>query len=406
MTRHERSEPEAVPADWDRSGLPAWTYHSRALLALEMSEVFLTHWQIAGHVADIPRAGDHIAFDIGNERVLVIRGQDGIVRAMHNLCRHRGARLVTGAHGHCSNALVCPFHGWVYNFDGTLRGAARPKSYGTLDRADFALAPIESEIWNGFIFVRLNPGPQPAVARWLAPFDEDAKAYDFAGLVPAGEFTGQELPVNWKSVRDVDNEGYHVAMAHPALQDLYGAGYEDQVLADGLSRSIGRYNAHAGRRPSVRAYVGLAPEAAWLPAEKRRQWAYYGTFPNGVIAAAPETVQFYQEFPVDTDRTFIRGRTYRRPNEDRRTRIARYLARRIDRETYEEDIALSIASNDAMKSAAFTGFHLSDLEYGVRRHHDRLRALLPVVELPEPPAEADMAHLNGLLSGRPGPQRF
>ena len=81
-------------------------------------------------------------------------------------------------------------------------------------------------------------------------------------------------------------------------------------------------------------------------------------------------------------------------NEDRPTRIARYLALRIDRETSQEDQQLSIWSNESMKSQAFEGFHLSDLEYGVRQHHDRLRSTLPVMTLQDAPAEADIARVN------------
>ena len=82
------------------------------------------------------------------ERALVIRGQDGVVRAFMNLCRHRGARVVDGAQGKCRGALVCPFHGWVYNLDGSLRGVSRPDTFGEgLDKSAFGLKPLELEIF-------------------------------------------------------------------------------------------------------------------------------------------------------------------------------------------------------------------------------------------------------------------
>ena len=112
---------------------------------------------------------------------------------------------------------------------------------------------------------------------------------------------------------------------------------------------------------------------------------------------APEGVQFYQEFPLGTDRTLIRSMSYRRPDEDRRTRLARYLASRIERETQNEDIQLSIWSNEAMRSSAFDGFHLSDLEWGVRRFHDRLRGVLPVLTESEAPPEDRMRETNDRL---------
>lgn len=396
----------AVPDAWDRRGLPAWTYRSEALLALERERLFLTHWQVAGHVNDIPAPGDWFAFDMPGERAVVMRGEDGQVRAFHNLCRHRGARVVDGARGHCRGAVVCPFHGWVYNLDGSLRGAARPSTFGAMDRAAFGLKPVEMEVFHGFVFLRFAPGPQPAVADLLAPFAADFAAYRAGGLLPAERsHWAFDLPVNWKSVRDVDNEGYHVALAHPGLQELYGRTYRDLHLDDGLSVSVGWFGDAPGRGWSVRRYLRHAPARPDLPPHLRRAWTYYGLFPNAVFAFTPEAAQFYQELPVAPGLTRLTGRMYRGPDEARATRIARYLAWRIDRATSAEDRQLSVWSDESMRSAAFEGFHLSDLEYGLRRHHDALRRILPVMTLPEAPAEGEIARRNDELidrSTRPG----
>ncbi len=389
---------DARPNEWDRRGLPAWTYHSPAMLELEKQELFRKHWQIAGHVNDVPKAGDFFTVDIADDRAIIMRGDDGVVRAFHNLCRHRGSRVAAEKQGHCKNAIVCPFHGWVYNFDGTLRGAARPQSFGALDKREFGLKPIESEIWMGFIFIRFAGGRQASVAETMAVYAPEMADYRMEHLVPVAQFNDVVIPVNWKSVRDVDNEGYHVAMAHPALQDLYGATYLDQPYEKGVSRSLGRFNAHAGRCWSVRNYVKAAKDNALVPEDKRDLWAYYGLFPNAVIAVTPESVQFYQELPLTIGTTMIRSAVYRRPDESRAERVARYLARRIDRETYKEDIQLSIWSNESMKSSAFENFHLSDLEKGVRSHHDHVRAVLPVTTLDQRPAEDRIAALNAALT--------
>jgi carnitine monooxygenase subunit len=387
-----------TPNDWDRQGLPGWSYHSRAMFDLEREHLFLTHWQVAGHVSDIPAPGDWLAFDLLGERAVVMRGQDGVVRGFHNLCRHRGARVVDGAQGHCKGAMVCPFHGWVYNLDGSLRGAARPETFGQMDRRDFGLKPVEVETFHGFIFLRFHPGPQPAVAEWLAPFDADFAAYRVADILPArvADWT-TDLPVNWKSVRDVDNEGYHVAMAHPALQDLYGRTYRDLHYPGGLSHSVGEFGDAPGRRWSVRQYLKVAPVQDWLPPHLRRSWTYYGAFPNIVFSFTPESIQFYHDLPLTPGLTRLTGRSYRHPHETQAMRTARYLAARIDRDTAKEDRQLSIWSNESMRSRAFEAFHLSDLEWGVRRHHDDLRALFPVLHLPEAPPEGELPALNAEL---------
>jgi phenylpropionate dioxygenase-like ring-hydroxylating dioxygenase large terminal subunit len=390
----------AIPNGWDRRGLPGWTYHSPALLELEKEQVFRNHWQIVGHVSDLPEPGDYLTMDVVGERALVVRGKDGVVRGFHNMCRHRGSRVVADSQGSCKGALVCPFHGWVYNLDGTLRGAARPLTFPELDKVEFGLKPIDLEVWMGFVFVRFRPGPQPAVAELMRSVEEEISHYRIGEMVPSWGIWTQNSQVNWKSVRDVDNEGYHVAMAHPALQDLYGATYFDEPFINGVSRSWATYNPHAGRRWSVRNYVRIAPQPDYLPENMKKAWIYYGIFPNAVIAVTPETAQFYQEFPLSTGETMLRGAIYRYADESREQAAARYLAFRIDRDTMAEDVQLSEWSNESMQSNAFEGFYLSDLEYGVRTHHDHLRRMLPVVTLETAPEEKDLWNLNEALLSR------
>jgi carnitine monooxygenase subunit len=386
-----------VPNDWDRKGLPAWTYSSPEMFALEREKLFLTHWQIVGHQADVLAAGDWLTFDMLGERAVVMRGKDGVIRAFHNLCRHRGARVVDGDRGNCKGAIVCPFHGWVYNLDGSLRGASQPSSFGAMDRDQFGLKPIESELFHGFIFLRFAPGQQPAVATLLAAFDADFTAYGLTDVLPVDvPDWSTDLPVNWKSVRDVDNEGYHVPLAHPGLQDLYGRSYRDLYLDGGLSLSVGYFGDTPGQGWSVRNYVKHAP-ARDLPPHLQKAWTYYGFFPTAVFAFTPEGVQYYQEIPISVGVTRLTGRVYRYAHESRQTRLARYLAYRIDRDTSVEDRQLSIWSNEAMKSDAFEGFHLSDLEYGLRRHHDALRHLMPVMTLKDAPSDADIRSVNDKL---------
>ncbi|WP_425045802.1 aromatic ring-hydroxylating oxygenase subunit alpha [Primorskyibacter sp. S87] len=387
-----------VPIDWDRRGLPGWCYHSPSLLELEKNELFKTHWQIACHISDIPEVGSFLSFDFCGERALILRDRDSEVRAFHNICRHRGSRLVAKEQGKCANALVCPFHGWVYNLDGTLRGAARPESFPDLDKNAFGLQPLEMEIWHGFVFIRMRPGPQPMVADLLAPIEGEIAAYNMADHVPTDGMWTEESPVNWKSIRDVDNEGYHVALAHPALQDLYGSTYVDEPYVDGVSKSDGRFTPTKGRRWAVRNYKKFSKPQPHLSEHLHKSWLYFGIFPNAVIATTPETVLFYQEFPLSVGKSVIRSATYRNPNEDRQQRAARYLAARIDRETVEEDIQLTIWSNESMASDSFEGFYLSDLEYGVRSHHDHLRRILPIYNVEDTPREDEIVKLNASLS--------
>ncbi|MCL5778289.1 aromatic ring-hydroxylating dioxygenase subunit alpha [Limibaculum sp. FT325] len=393
----------SVPNDWDRRGLPAWTYTSEDLLGLEAEHLFRSHWQIVCHVADLPEPGDFLTLDLCGERALVVRGRDGLLRAFHNLCRHRGSRVVAGERGNIRGAIICPFHGWTYDLDGCLRGVAHPKSLPPLDPSEWGLKPLEMEIWHGLIFVRFKPGPQPSVADLMARHEAEVAPYGIADMVACEPVDwGEESPVNWKAVRDVDNEGYHVAMAHPGLHDLYGRYYFDEAFHQGTSRSFATFNPGPGKLWSVRGYKSVLPEATWLPESHRRAWLYIGIFPNAVIGLYPDSVMFYQEFPLAVDRTRLRAAVYRRRDESRALRAARYLSSRIDRITAEEDRQLTVWSCEATRSSAYDGVMLSDLEYGVKSYHDHLRAVLPVVNLRECPPAGEIAAINERMSAERG----
>jgi len=337
----ERAAVDCVPGEWDRGGLPPWTYRSDELTEVEKDVLFRRHWQLACHVSDVAEPGDYVAFDIAGERALVLRDGDGRVRAFHNLCRHRGSRVVARSRGRCERMITCPFHGWRYNLDGTLRGPAFPDRLPKLDRMEYGLKPVEVDIWMGFVFVRFLPGDQPAVSQVLARQDAEVASYATHAMVPAaGDFWTQELAVNWKAVRDVDNEGYHVHEAHPGLRELYGKNYCDEPLTDGTSRSFGEFTERPGLLWSVRHYKKILPECAELPVSHRRAWLYVGLFPNTVIAFYPDSTLFYQEYPLDARRTMQRGATYRYPVESRELRLSRYLSGRIDRYTGREDTRL------------------------------------------------------------------
>jgi phenylpropionate dioxygenase-like ring-hydroxylating dioxygenase large terminal subunit len=201
-----------IPNDWDRRGLPAWTYHSPALFNLERDYVFLTHWQVVGHENDIPAPGDWLSFDLLGERAVVMRGHDGVVRAFHNLCRHRGARVVDGEEGHCKGAIVCPFHGWVYNLDGTLRGAPAMTLNEGFCRDQIALPKVRCEVWLGWIMVTLNPdAPSPAerlkgVEALVGKFHMENYREDFRETF--------RWATNWKVLAENFMESYHLPMCH------------------------------------------------------------------------------------------------------------------------------------------------------------------------------------------------
>jgi len=162
---------------WNREGLPGWTYRSEQIFSLEKERIFLTHWHVVGHTNDLRDPGDWLSFDLLGERAVVIKGKDGVIRAFHNTCRHRGSRLVEGDRGHCRGALMCPFHAWVYTLEGHLKTPSQPDKFPALDPQEWGLQPIELENWRGFLFLRFETGPQPSVANLMARHEEELEIY-------------------------------------------------------------------------------------------------------------------------------------------------------------------------------------------------------------------------------------
>ena len=389
----------AIPDHWDRNGLPGWAYSNAELYDAEMALLFRTHWQLVCHENDLTVPGAFMTFDLGGERALILRGEDNVLRAFHNLCRHRGSRVVEAERGVCKHVLTCPFHGWSFNLDGTLRGAAQPASFPQLDPVEWGLKAIEMEVWNGFVFIRFQPGPQPSLATLLARFDTEIAPYNLGNMERIDDdFVFAEADVNWKSMRDVDNEGYHVARAHPSLQDLYGKRYVDEPYHNGVARSLGQFNPTPSKLWSVRNYRALAAAMNHLPAPQNESWLYIALFPNTVIGLYPDSVIFYQDVPDGPKRTKQRGAVYRYRDESRLQRAARYLSGRIDGLTADEDLQLTKWTDEAPLSSGFDRIILSDLEYGVRSHHDHLRAIFPILDCDKEPESGHLKSLNDQLS--------
>ena len=235
----ERSADADPQADWS---LPGWLYHDPEFFRVEMARVIRPSWQIVCHDSDVADPGDWRTIDYAGESVIVIRGLDGRVRAFHNICRHRGSRLVDGPEG-CSKRLVCPYHAWSYTADGQLAGVPMREDYPALADGDFGLIPVELEAWRGFLFVRLEGGG-PGVAAMMAPYDAEIAPYRFEDLRAFGRVTLRSRDVNWKNVADNYSDGLHIAVAHPGLTRMFGRSYRVEAQA-------GRASC-ATRRPATR----------------------------------------------------------------------------------------------------------------------------------------------------------
>ena len=365
--------PTNVDADEGWS-LPAWTYADPDFFAAEMERVIRPSWQVVCHESDVAQSGDWHTLDYAGESIVVIRGSDARLRAFTNVCRHRGSRLLDGASG-CARMLVCPYHAWTYNLDGSLRGIPLRETYGPLDVAKLGLAPVELELFQGFIFVRLQGGGA-SVAEMMAPYVREIEAYRFGDLRAQGRVTLRPRAVNWKNVGDNYSDGLHIAVAHPGLKRLMEDGYG--VETNGfVDKMWGPIVATPSSNISERAYQKFLPNVAHLPPERQRLWTYFKLWPNIAFDIYPDQIDFMQWLPVSSTQTLIREIAYAIPDDRRDMKAARYLNWRINRQVNREDTQLIARVQAGMASESFTVGPLSEREVALRAFCRRMREWIP-----------------------------
>ncbi len=368
------------------TSLPAWIYTDPAFFERERQTVFRTAWQVVCHVNDLPVPGDYQTLDFLGERVLVLRGNDGEVRAFHNACRHRAARLADGEQGNCGHRLVCPYHAWSYGLDGRLAHVPRWQGFDDLDPAEHGLKPVEQEIYLGFVFVRFAPG-LPSVAEMMAPYAAELAPHGFETLQPQGRVTLRPRPVNWKNVGDNYSDGLHIPVAHPGLTRLFGPSYAMEAKA-WVDKLWGDITEQPSSNWVERSYQALLPLFDHLEPAMRRRWSYYKLWPNIAFDVYPDQVDFMQFIPVSPTRTVIREIAYARPDARRGARAARYLNWRINRQVNAEDTVLIQRVQDGMATSGYESGPLGPSEVCLKSFADRLKAQLPEAALPRAPREA------------------
>ncbi|HEV3485245.1 MAG TPA: SRPBCC family protein, partial [Vicinamibacterales bacterium] len=195
------------------STLPSRYYIDPAVLDHENRNVFARTWQLAGRLEQVREPGQYFTATIAGEPLLVVRGNDGVLRAMSNVCRHRAGPIAKGEGKR--PVLQCGYHGWTYSLDGRL--AVTPEFDGAagFDRASCVLPQFRVDVWNELVFVNLDPGSGP-LTDFLGELLRDMPPHDYTGFQLAHRKTW-ELDCNWKVYVDNYLEGYHIPIVHPGL---------------------------------------------------------------------------------------------------------------------------------------------------------------------------------------------
>ena len=362
----------------DHMSLPGWLYFDSEFFDAEKAAFLRAAPQVVCHVSEIAQPGEWRTLEYLGESVIVIRGDDGRVRAFSNVCRHRGSRIVDGEAG-CAKVLTCPYHAWSYARDGRLVGVPHRNEYPGLATDTLGLVELALEEWHGFLFVTLEPGAC-SIAQAMAPYEAEVALYRFEDLRAIGRLTLRPRQLNWKTIADNYSDGLHIPIGHPGLTRLFGRGYRIEAN-DHVDRMEGDLVTSESSNLSERSYQRLLPPVGHLPQSHQRKWLYYKLFPNVAFDIYPDQVDFMQFLPVSPTETVIREISYAIPDERREMKAARHLNWRINRRVNAEDTELISRVQLGMQSPSYVAGPLGTSEVCLRSFAKKLRRLIPEARL-------------------------
>jgi phenylpropionate dioxygenase-like ring-hydroxylating dioxygenase large terminal subunit len=202
---------------WEINGRPQVRkeeYLSKDFAELEDKNLWPSVWQVACHETEVAKVGDYVTYDIGDESVIVVRGEDEKLKAYHNVCPHRGRALADGTGS--TKEFRCGYHGWRFDLDGNSVYVQDEEDWsGTICRTDLKLHEVQIDIWGGWVWINMDRKGEPLVT-FLGAVAERMKCYDLHEY-KIRWYKTFKLACNWKLVVEAFNEGYHVAATHSEL---------------------------------------------------------------------------------------------------------------------------------------------------------------------------------------------
>ena len=373
---------QPTPDKLDGMSLPGWLYFDPEFFEAEKRAFLRAAPQVVCHESEIAEPGEWRTLEYLGESVILIRGDDGEVRAFSNVCRHRGSRIVDG-NGGCAKVLTCPYHAWSYARDGRLVGVPHRNEYPGLNTKELGLVPVALERWHGFLFVALEPGA-PSVAEMMAPYAAEVAPYRLEDLQVIGRVTIRPRALNWKTIADNYSDGLHIPVGHPGLTRLFGRNYHIEASIH-VDKMEGDLVEKESSNPSERAYQRLLPRVDHLPESHQRKWLYFKLFPNVAFDIYPDQVDFMQFLPLSATETVIREISYALPDDRRAMIAARHLNWRINRRVNSEDTELITRVQLGMQSATYEPGPLGKSEVCLRSFAKKLRQLIPEARRASPP---------------------
>ena len=272
--------------------VPADRFVDPLVAQQERDELFRRVPLVVAHGSELPAPYDFLTVDLVRNRALVVRQADGKVRAFLNVCRHRGAQLESDRTGSC-RVISCPYHGWSYTPDGSLRNITYDSSFGDVNTEELGLIELPTEERHGLVWVVDAPGAPIDIATWLGPeIDDLLGQYQIEQLLcyRQGEFVE---PANWKIMQDAFLDGYHVKYAHASSAGGY------------IHTNVHMFEAHGPH-----SFLGSARKSIdnWVDRDPDDGTTYrdhiaiaYHLFPNCTLLQQPDHLQVLTFHPHPTD---------------------------------------------------------------------------------------------------------
>ena len=282
------------------TGLPSTAYTSEDFFALENARVFHDSWVFAAFAHELAKPGDTVPLSIAGRPLLLVRNDDGEVKAFHNVCRHRCLKLVDEP-CNVGHVLRCPYHSWTYSLDGELKltpffGGREPRQVPEgFDRKSRGLVPVRFAVWHDWIFINLS-GTAPDFDEFVAPLARWLEDVDFDNIEHLVTIDLGEVRANWKLLMENFIEPYHVQFVHSRTTD--------QPLRDHYTIN-------------EEGCIGSAVDISRAPDEPARDDTlsvssrYLTLFPNFVLGRYyPNQIGVHLNVPTAVDRTFQRRAIY------------------------------------------------------------------------------------------------
>lgn len=267
----------SVPFETARA-MPPSVYTSEEFLKSELESVFSRDWVCVGRASALSKPGDYLTYELAGEPIIVLRDASGQLRAMSNVCRHRMSTMLEG----CGNkrAIVCPYHGWSYNLDGSLRAAPAMDLNKDFCAADYKLPQIRSTEWLGWIMVTLNPDA-PDVNQELAEVEtliDDFQMQDYVELFRETHI----WDTNWKILAENFMESYHLPVCHSGT--IGGLSKLNEMICPPGRKA---FNYHTILKDDTLKIAVAHPDNTRLQGERRRTTFLLAVYPSLLITLTP-----------------------------------------------------------------------------------------------------------------------